>query len=271
MNARTRLQAMGAQGVRRSDEHGSRAVRHLAGHTGRDTTIRLQRLQRGHLLERGAAARRFVARQFRQRCQLRIEAATVDGRNGTFIAGQRELFHLQPRDIPALGNAFRAAELRQRLRAVTPYPAGRSAERVRKAERLAREHGLTHGDEVHALHTACHHEVLRAAHHGLRGEVHRLLRRPALPVHGGARHMLRQASHHPRGSRDVAGQRAHGIDATVDHIIHGARVDARTVHERAQRVGTEVRRVNARQRTLLLADRRADRVDDIGFSHYCFP
>ena len=77
--------------------------------------------------------------------------------------------------------------------------------------------------------------------------------------------MLRQARDYPRRTTDISGQRADGIDATVNHVIDGPRVDTRAVHEGAQGVRTEVRRVDARERPLLLADRRPDGIDDISF------
>ena len=118
------------------------------------------------------------------------------------------------------------------------------------------------------MHAPCHHQVLRAAHDRLRREVHRLLRRAALAVYRGARHVFGQPSDHPRRARNVAGQRAYGVDAAVDHIIHRTRVDTRAFHQRAQRMGAEVCRVNACKRAFLLADRRADGIDDIGLGSW---
>ena len=74
--------------------------------------------------------------------------------------------------------------------AVARLPALRAGERVGEAERLAGEHRRADRDHAHVLHAAGDDEVVRAAHHRLRGEVHGLLRRAALAVDGGARHLV---------------------------------------------------------------------------------
>ena len=63
-----------------------------------------------------------------------------------------------------------------------------------------------------------------AAEHRLRGEVHGLLGRAALPVHGDAGHRLGQARREPRGAGDVAGLRADRVHAAEHHVVDGARV-----------------------------------------------
>ena len=63
--------------------------------------------------------------------------------------------------------------------------------------------------------------------HALRGEVHRLLRRPALAVDGGPGDLLGEAGGQPAGAGDVAGLGADGIEAAEDDVLHRRRVDAR--------------------------------------------
>ena len=54
---------------------------------------------------------------------------------------------------------------------------------------------------------------------------------------------------------------------TEDHVVDGTRVDARTPHQRGQRVGGQVGGVHAGQGSPAPADRGADGVDDVGLGH----
>ena len=102
----------------------------------------------------------------------------------------RERLHVVARDVPLLGDHLGAAELRDLLRAVARFPARRARERVVEPVLLAREHRRADRDRAHVLHAARDDEVARARHHRLGGEVHRLLRRPALAVDRRARHFV---------------------------------------------------------------------------------
>ena len=99
---------------------------------------------------------------------------------------------------------------------------------------------------AHVLHAARHHQVGGAAEHRLGGEVHRLLGRAALPVHGDAGHRLGQARGQPGGAGDVAGLRADRVHAAEYHVVYGLRVDAGAVQQRPDDVRAEVGRVRGR-------------------------
>ena len=87
-------------------------------------------------------------------------------------------------------------------------------------------------------------------HHRLRGEVHGLLRRAALAVHGGAGHLVGEAGNEPARARDVARLRSDGVDTAEHDVVDRGRIDVDPVHQRADRMGAEVGRVHARERRL---------------------
>ena len=100
---------------------------------------------------------------------------------------------------------------------------------------------------AHVLHAAGDDQVGGAAHHGLGGEVHGLLRRAALAVDGGAGHLVGQAGGEPAGAGDVAGLRADRVDAAEDHVLDRGRIDAGALDQRLERVRAEVGRVHLAQ------------------------
>ncbi len=55
--------------------------------------------------------------------------------------------------------------------------------------------------------------------------------------------------------------------AAEDHVLDGARVDVVAIDDGPKDVGADVGRMDARQASLLAADRRADGVDDVRFGH----
>src|SRR6516225_5350434 len=84
----------------------------------------------------------------------------------------------------------------------------------------------------HRLHAARDHDLVLAADQASGGEVHRLLRRAALPVHGHAGHAERPARSEHRVAGDVERLLAELADAAPDHVVHDGRVDARAPRER---------------------------------------
>ena len=109
-------------------------------------------------------------------------------------------------------------------------------------------------------------EVLRAAHHALRGEVDRLLARPALAVDRDRRDVLGEARREPAHPAD-RGLLADLRDTADDHVVDEVRVDARALDDRADDVRAEVGGVPPGQRAAAPADRGADRVEEEGFGH----
>ena len=123
-----------------------------------------------------------------------------------------------------------------------------------------------HRHAAHRLDTAGHGEVVRTGDHALRGEVHRLLRRPALPIDRRAGHRLGQPCAHPRVADHVGRLLPHLGDATADHVVDALGVDSGPRHEVVEHQPEQIGRMPARQPALALADRRADGVDDDRFT-----
>ena len=183
------------------------------------------------------------------------------------MRGEGEYLHCVARDVPLVGDHLGRFDLVHLLVAVTGEPARRGVERAVEAIFLARDHGRHDGDLVHRLAAAGHHQVLSAAHHALRREMHRLLRGAALPVNGHAGHFLGHAGHQPGGAADIAGLAADRLGAAPHHVLDRRGVDAGARHQRLDRVGGEVGRVHGSESALLAANRGADSVDDVSFSH----
>src|SRR6185437_16489071 len=102
---RPRLEAMLLHGIFGGDQHAARRVRDLAADGGGEAAALDEGLQRGHLLERGAAARTLVdadllAGDVDVRDDLALEAALVDRGQCALVAGERELLHVFTGDVP---------------------------------------------------------------------------------------------------------------------------------------------------------------------------
>ena len=120
------------------------------------------------------------------------------------------------------------------------------------------------GTARHVLHPARDDDVGRAGQHRLRREVHRLLRRAALAVHGGARHVVGKPGGEPRGAGDVAGLRPDGVDAAEDHVLDGGGIDARAGHQRGQHGRAEVGGMHPGQPAAAPGYGGADGFHDVG-------
>ena len=127
---RFRPQVMLAHGALRGDQQGGGAVGDLAGQRGGDPAALAQRLEPGHLLQRGVGARALVAGYVPVGGDLGVEVAVFDGAEGPLVAGQRVALHLGAADAPLLGDQVGRAELGDLLGAVASPPAFRAAERV---------------------------------------------------------------------------------------------------------------------------------------------
>src|SRR6202035_3252368 len=97
------------------------------GDLGRDSRGNLppltQRLEFGHLLQRGVPARTLVGAHPVDRRDLPLEPALVDGADGPHVTLVRELLELLALDSPLLAHQLRAAELGDLLLAVPVPPA----------------------------------------------------------------------------------------------------------------------------------------------------
>ena len=111
------------------------------------------------------------------------------------------------------------------------------------------------------------HHVVRACDHTLGREVGGLLRRPALPVDGGARHRLGEARSQGRVAGDVETLGPGLHDAAHDHVLDQRGVEVVALDESLQGLGREVNGVPVLQLPVALASGGADGVDDHGSRH----
>ena len=226
-------------------QHRAGAVGDLAGHRRRQPTALDERLEPGHLLQRGVA-RALVGDEAVHRDDLVLEVAGPDRLLRALVAGQRVLLHLLAGEVPLLGDHLGAAELRDLLVAVAVQPALRLVGRRGEAELLADDHRRADRDLAHVLHAARDDEVGGAGHDRLCAKGNGLLARSALPVDGDAGHLFGEARGEPRQPRDVAGLPADGVDAAGDHVGDGAGVDVVAVEQPAPGGRPEVDGMNAR-------------------------
>ena len=244
-----------------------RAVADLAGRRGGDGPLRGQHLERRHLLHAGVRAGALVVLHALQGGDLLGEVAGADGGQRPLVALVGELLQLQAGQLPLAHHHLGADELADGLLAVALPPAFGPAPGVGQPQGHARHEGRPDGDHGHVLHAAGDDQVLGAAHHGLGGEVHRLLRGPALAIDGDARNVLRQATGEPRRPRDAARLRADGVQAAHHDVLDGARVHRRALHQGRERVGAQVRGVHLGQPALAPAHGAPNRSDDVCLAH----
>ena len=138
----------------------------------------------------------------------------------------------------------------------------------RGTERVtAGEQRRAHRHPRHALDPGRDHHVVRTRDHALRGEVQRLLGRPALPVDRRAGHRVGEPGRERGVAADVERLVADLHDAAHDHVVDERRIEIVAFDERAQRVRGQVDRMPAREHAVAPAERRPDRVDDHRVSH----
>ncbi len=271
VNAGPGREAVFGDGPLGGDEQRRGAVGHLRGDPGREPAALDDGLEAGHLLQRGVAARPLVHGHLSVRDGLPGEAALVDGAQGPLVRAEREVLHVLAGDAPLLRDEFGAMELVDRCVAVAGAPAlGAGVRAVGQSQGFGGlAAGVGDGDHRHVLGAARDDQVLGAGHHALGGEMDGLLGGAALPVDGGAGHLLGEARGEPGGAGDVPGLRADRVQAAEDDVLHRGRVDAAAFDQRLDDVGPEVGGVDGGESALAPADRGAYRFDDVGLGHDC--
>ncbi len=122
----------------------------------------------------------------------------------------------------------------------------------------------------HALHAAADHQLLLAAEHPHRREVHRLQARAAEAVQGDAGDLLGPAGGEERVLREVRPLVVGLADAPHDHVVDVGLLQPGAGGERVQRLGEELLGVDAAQGPLAgpaAAARGAHCVEDEGVGH----
>src|SRR5581483_12285601 len=110
-------------------------------------------------------------------------------------------------------------------------------------------------------------DVVLAGHDAVGGLLDGGLARAAGPVHGDPAHGLGPAGGQHRVAADVGRLVPDLADTAPDDVVDGLRVDAGARDQCLQYVRGQVHRVDPGQRTVPLADRGADGLDDDGLWH----
>jgi hypothetical protein len=129
----------------------------------------------------------------------------------------------------------------------------------------------THRDAGHHLDAGGDHDVVRAADHALRGEVRRLLRRPALTVDRGRRHCLGEAGREHCVATDVRRLLADLHDAAHDHVFDQLGIELVALDQRLQRLSCEIDGMPLAELAVALAPCGADGIDDHCSAHWRIP
>jgi hypothetical protein len=171
----------------------------------------------------------------------------------TVLGADGELVQLGAGQAPPLGDHLGAEALVRELALEEALQRG-TERKLAAGERRA------HRDPAHRLDAARDGHVVLAGDQAGGGEVHRLLGRAALTVHGHAGDAQRPARGDHRGAGDVEGLLADLAHAAPDDVVDLRGVNAGLLRQGLQHVGRQVHRVDARQRAsrLSLADRRPD-------------
>ncbi|EEF26235.1 conserved hypothetical protein, partial [Ricinus communis] len=264
VDARTRLQVVTLQRGFRNDQRGAGGVADLARHGGRQAAAGCQRIEGRHFFERGFA-HGFVHLEIADRHDFAVETAGVDGGAGAVVRDEGEFFHRLAAEAVFLGDQLRRAKLRGAGGAEARHEAFRFRHGVGEAEFLAAARRGAHRNRAHVLHAAGDDDIHHARHHGLRREMHCLLRRTALAIEADRRHVHRQPGRQPRRARHVAGLRADRVDHAEDHVFVVLGRNCVALHQCRQHVRAEISRMDVGERPLALAGRGSEDVDDIGF------
>lgn len=163
-----------------------------------------------------------------ERGDLAGESPVGPGRGGPLVAGQGELVELAAREPPPSGDEFGTHTLRDQPRCVAGgdrrpgHVLGNSVDAGLAADR----------DAGHRLHPGRDRDVVRTGDDTLCGERQGLLARPALPVHGGARHRFGE----PRGERGEPGRVAALLadlsDGSTDDVVDLRRIELCAIDQR---------------------------------------
>ena len=133
---------------------------------------------------------------------------------------------------------------------------------------LTRPKGVgAHRDARHVLHAGADHDVLRAGHDALSGEVDRLLAGATEAIDRRPRDFDGEARDQNRGAADVHALLA-GLGDAPDHdVVDLRRIDAGTGDELAERQRQQIVRPDRAQGTAAAADRGPDGFNYYGLAH----
>ena len=194
-----------------------------------------------------------------------LEGPALGGRNGALVREVAELVQLLLGQAVLLGHhlgTHELAELDVGIALLHPRTLGNAQARLGR-----QHHRHTHWRAGHALDARGDHDVHGATHHRLGGELQGLLGRPALSVHRGGRHALRQLGGQHGVASDVGGLLACLRDAPHDHIFNGGRIDAGAIDQLVQHHTGKVCRMPAPDASTLASTGGARRGNNVSFGH----
>ena len=198
MNPRHRRQAVVLQRLFRHDENRAGAVAYLAAGGRGNLTLRAEQLDSRDAIERRIEADALIDRVAflalgridLDTDDFPVECARLGGLNRFLMTGKGEAIKIVLRKTVLLRNHLGTHEL-------APLDAGIFLLQTRRLvvtqALLHVEHGgRTHRHPAHAFDACCDHDILRTAHHRLRGELDRLLAGAALAIDRDRRNTLAQ-------------------------------------------------------------------------------
>ena len=239
MNPGPRRESVTPDGGLVGDQQRRRTVGDLAGDRRREPPALGQRLERADLLP-VRLARSLVEVETFEGAISASKRPFGAGADGALVGAHGELLHLSARDVPLLGHRLGADELADLAAAVAGRPTRRTAVRIVETQRLPCVGGRHDRHHAHVLHAAGDDEVHRPRHHGLGGELHRLLGRAALTIDRHAGDMLRQPSREPARAGDASRLRPDRVDVAEHDVVDRVRVDAGAFDERRDAVRSQV-------------------------------
>ena len=217
----------------------------------------------------------LVAREFRQGRELGRKGVALDGGRALDLGVVGEAILLRARDAVKPGNLFGGFAKRDRPFArhlrVRHAPAEDGVEQLL----LPAVRRLALGQHVrgarHRFDAARDHRVALAESDRLRRGVDRLQARPAEPVDRHAGNLDREAREQHRHPRDVAIVLTALIGRAEINVVDLGSVDARALHDGAQRDGGKIVRAHARERAAIAPDRRSHGIDHPYLAHVSHP
>ena len=177
------------------------------------------------------------------------------------MALEAEFVHLPAGDRPLVGDQLGRLTLCDQAAPARVSSAHRRAERESV---LSIDHRRPHRNPRHQLDAGRDRDVIGAGDHPLRGEVDRLLARPALAVDRRAGDLLRPAGGEHGVTPDVDALLADLHHAPHDDVVDVGRIDSGPIDDRVERRGGQVDRVMVREHAIALSERRPHGADDDG-------
>ena len=182
-------------------------------------------------------------------------------RGGPLVAPGRVGVELLPRDAPLVGDHLGPDALA--LQSAVPLVVGVAGHHARaEGEAEVADDRGAHGGVGHGLDAGGDRDVVGPGHDALGGEVHRLLRGPALAVDRRGGHRLGPAGGEDGVAADVERLLGHLHDAAHDHVVDQGRVQLVALGQGLQGLGGQVDGVPVAELPVALPAGGPDGVDD---------